>query len=284
LAQAFERLAILGVGLLGGAVGIAARKAKLAKKVVGYCRREEAAQAAVAAGCVEKCFGDPLAAAREADFVVLATGPDSVAKIAAQIAPTLAENAIVTDVASVKSRVVALCTEALTPRARFVGSHPLAGSEQRGAEHAAGVKLKGAVCVLTPTRSTDPQALSAVRGFWKALGMRVLELAPEEHDARLARTSHLPHFAAAALAGAIRAGDEPFCAMGWRDATRIASGDPRMWAEIALANREALAAELYRLAHTLHDAGDSLTAADAEGVKRFLEAGKARREESIREE
>jgi prephenate dehydrogenase len=284
VAQHFERLAILGVGLVGGAVGLAARRSGVAGKVVGYCRREEACRAALAAGAVEECCPDPLRAARGADLLVLAAGPDAVAALAGKVAPVLADRAVVTDVVSVKSRVVAACTEALARRARFVGSHPLAGSERRGAEHSAGVKLSGAVCVVTPTGSTDPEALAAVRGFWEALGLRVLELAPDEHDARLARTSHLPHLAAAALAASVRAGDEPFCASGWRDATRLAAGDPAMWREIALANREALAAELYRLARRLQEAADCLTANDADGVRRFLEAAAARREEICREE
>jgi prephenate dehydrogenase len=284
LADKFERLAIFGVGLLGGAVGRAARAAGVADKVVGYCRREEACRSAVELGAVEECFRDPLAAARGADLAVLAVGPDSVVRLAGQIAPALAEGAVVTDVASVKSRVVAGCTEALGRRARFVGSHPLAGSEKHGVEHAAEVGLAGALCALTPVSSTDREALAAVRGFWEALGLRVAELPPHEHDARLARTSHLPHFSAAALAASVRPGDEPFCATGWRDTTRVASGDPAMWTEIAVANREALASELYRLARRMQDAADCLTAGDADGVRRFLEAGAARREEVLREE
>ena len=280
----FERLAVLGVGLMGGAVGRAARQAGLAGKVVGYCRREEACRAAVELGAVEECFRDPVSAARGADLAVLAVGPEAVVRLAAQIAPVLAEDALVTDVVSVKSRVVAGCTEALGRRARFVGAHPLAGSEQRGVEYAAEVRLAGALCVLTPVGSTDPAALGAVRGFWEALGLRIAELSPDEHDARLARTSHLPHFAAAALAGSVRPGDEPFCASGWRDTTRVASGAPALWAEVALANREALAGELYRLARRLQDAADCLTAADAEGVRRYLEAGAERRAEVLREE
>jgi prephenate dehydrogenase len=284
LPQAFDRLAILGVGLLGGAVGLAARKAGVARKVVGYCRRPEAGKAAVNLGVVEECFTDLTAAARGADLVILAAGPASVADHARQIASVLAERAIVTDVASVKSRVVAGCTEALGRSARFVGSHPLAGSEHRGAEHAAEVVLAGAVCVVTPTRSTDPEALAAVRDFWSALGMVVVEFSPDEHDARLARTSHLPHMTAAALAAAVKSGDEPLCATGWRDATRVASGDPAMWTEIAMANRESLAAELYRLSRRLQDAADCLTAGQADGVRRFLEAGQARRDEILRED
>ena len=279
-----ERLAIFGVGLLGGAVGRAARAAGVAGKVVGYCRREEACRAAVEAGAVEECFRDPLLAARGADFAVLAVGPDSIARLAGQIAPALADDAVVTDVASVKSRVVGGCIEALGRRARFVGSHPLAGAESRGVEHAAEVRLAGALCVVTPVSSTDRAALAAVRGFWEALGMRLAELSPDEHDARLARTSHLPHFAASALAASIRPGDEPFCATGWRDTTRVASGDAAMWTEIAIANREALAAELYRLSRRLQDAADCLTAADADGVRRLLESGAARRGEVLRGE
>jgi prephenate dehydrogenase len=281
VAPKFDRISIMGVGLLGGAVGLAARKAGLARRVVGYCRRAEAGGEAVSCGAVEECFTDPARAAAGADLVILCVGPESAPDLAGRIAEELAENAIVTDVASVKNRVVAGCVEALGKRARFVGSHPLAGSEKRGVGNAAEIDLDGALCVLTPNRSTDPQALETVRSFWAALGMKVTELSPEEHDARLARTSHLPHVAAAALCALLRDGDGPLCASGFRDVTRVAAGDPGMWAEICLSNRESLAAELYRLAKRLQGAADLLTAADRDGLRAFLEAGAARRREML---
>ncbi len=284
MAQQFDKISIMGVGLLGGAVGLAAKKAGIAGHVTGYCRRGEAAHAALEAGAVDECPTDPVKAAEGADFVVLCTGPESVPELVGKIADALADNAIVTDVASVKSRVVAGCIEALGRRARFVGSHPLAGSEQRGVENSADIDLSGALCVVTPNRSTDPGALEAVKGFWSALGMRVAELGPEEHDARLARTSHLPHMTAASLATLVEKGDEPFCATGFRDATRVAAGDPAMWTEIALSNREALAAELYKLAKRLQGAANLLTAADREGLRKFLEAGAVRRGEVVKGE
>lgn len=280
----FERLAIVGVGLIGGAVGLAARKAGVARKVVGYCRRREAAREAVGVGAVEECPESLAQAARGADFVVLATGPDPAARLAAQIAEGLAPGAVATDVAGVKHRVVAECSEAFGRRARFVGSHPLAGSEKRGAAAAAEVKLAGSLCVVTPARATDPEALALVRGFWESLGMRVAELPPEEHDARLARTSHLPHFLSAALAGAIEDRDAPFCAAGFRDVTRLAAGDPGLWTEIAMHNRRSLAAELYRVSRRLHDLADVLTSGEREAVQRFLESGRDRRREIAGEE
>jgi prephenate dehydrogenase len=279
VAAKFNQISIMGVGLLGGAVGLAARKAGIAGRVVGYCRRSEAARAAVEAGAVDECLTDLAKAAAGSDLVVLCTGPETVAEIAAGIVEDLPDGAIVTDVASVKSRVVAGCVEALGKKARFVGSHPLAGSEKRGVENAADFALDGAVCVVTPNRSTDSGALEAVKGFWTELGLEVVELSPEEHDARLARTSHLPHTAAAALCALIKPGDERFCAAGFRDATRVAAGDPGMWTEIAFSNREALAAELYKLAKRLQGAADLLTAADRDALREFLESGANRRSE-----
>ena len=277
MSQHFEKISILGVGLIGGAVGQAVRKSGLAGRVVGYCRRPEAAREAVNAGAVDECLTDPAKAAEGAELVILCSGPESVPVLAGGIADVLAENAIVTDVASVKSRVVAGCIEALGRKARFVGSHPLAGSEKRGVEHARNLNLADAVCVVTPNRSTDPAALESVRGFWEALGMKTCELSPEEHDARLARTSHLPHLAAAALCVLTRDGDDVFCASGFRDTTRVAAGDPAMWTEIALSNREALGTELYKLARKLQGIADLLTAADRDGLRKFLETGAERR-------
>jgi prephenate dehydrogenase len=282
LEKRFEQLSIMGVGLIGGAVGMAARKAGVSGRVIGYCRRPEACRLAVECGAVDECFSDPLKAAAGSDLVILAVGPEAAPQLAAAAAAELPPDAVVTDVASVKNRVVAGCVEALGHRARFVGSHPLAGSEQRGCDHAAEVVLNGALCVLTPNRSTDPSALSAVRAFWEELGMRVTELPPEEHDARLARTSHLPHAAAAALAAGIQPGDEPFCAGGFRDTTRVAAGEATLWTEIAMSNREALAAELYRLAKRLQGAADQLTTGDREAFRRFLSSGSERRAEIVR--
>ena len=279
MTEKYERIAVLGVGLIGGAVAAAARNAGLAGRVVGYCRRAEAAKAAEKSKLVEECYTDPVKAASGADFLVLATGPESIPSLAGEVAEALAEGAVATDVASVKSRIVAGCTEALGRKARFVGSHPLAGSERSGSEHSAGVNLDGALCVLTPTGSTDPEALEAVREFWTALGMKTAELSPEEHDTRLARTSHLPHMVAAALASATRKGDEPFCATGLADATRVASGHAGMWTEIAAANRQALAAELYKLTKRLQDVADVLTTGDLDGLRKFLEAGRSQRSE-----
>jgi prephenate dehydrogenase len=279
VAAKFNQISIMGVGLIGGAVGLAVRKAELADRVVGYCRRSEAAREAVDLGVVDECFTEPGRAAAGSDLILLCTGPETVAEVAAAMGEELAPGAIVTDVASVKSRVVAGCVEALGRKARFVGSHPLAGSERRGAGHAAELELNGATCVVTPNRSTDPEALEEVKLFWAALGMEVLELSPEEHDARLARTSHVPHIAAAALCALLRDGDGQFCASGFRDATRIATGDPAMWTEISLTNREALAAELYKLAKRLQGAADLLTAADRDALREFLETGAARRAE-----
>jgi prephenate dehydrogenase len=279
VAQHFNQISIMGVGLIGGAVGLAVRKAGLAGRVVGYCRRAEAAREAVSVGAVDDCHTEPSKAAEGSDLVVLCTGPETVGGLAAEIADYLPEGAVVTDVASVKSRVVVGCVEALGRKARFVGSHPLAGSDKRGSGNAAEIDLAGAVCVLTPNSSTDSEALEKVRGLWRGLGMETVELSPEEHDARLARTSHVPHLAAAALCTLLREGDKPFCASGFLDVTRVASGDPGMWTEISLGNREALASEVYRLAKRLQGVADFLTAEDRGALQQFLEDGAARRRE-----
>jgi prephenate dehydrogenase len=277
--QQFDQIGIMGVGLIGGAVGLGARSAGLAGRVVGYCRRPEAAREAASVGAVDDCYTEPARAAEGSDLVLLCTGPGTMAGLAAEIADYLPEGAVVTDVASVKSRVVAGCVEALGRKARFVGSHPLAGSEKRGAANSTEIVLADSICVMTPNSSTDPEALEAVRGLWRGLGMETVELSPEEHDARLARTSHVPHLAAAALCALLREGDGPFCATGFRDVTRVAAGDPGMWTEIALSNREALASEMYKLAKRLQGAADLLTAEDREALRQFLEEGAARRRE-----
>jgi prephenate dehydrogenase len=277
----FEKICIVGVGLIGGAVALAAKKLGLAGKVAGYCRRPEAVEAALSAGAVDECSSDLRTSAAGADFVVLCTGPASIADIGARIADCLAENAVVTDVASVKGSLVAECRKVFEGRARFIGSHPLAGSEKRGVEHSQEFDLSGAVCVITPDQDSDQEALTVVREFWSELGMRVLELSPEAHDFCLARTSHVPHMTAAAICSTIEENDSDFCASGFRDTTRVASGSADIWTEIGMFNRQALSVELRRLSQQLNQVADFLEAGDSAALRSFLEDGAKQRKKIL---
>ena len=160
----------------------------------------------------------------------------------------------------------------------FIGSHPLAGSEARGYEHADADLFEGRVCVVTPNGLTSPAELARLKSFWQSLGLTVIEMPAAEHDRALAQTSHLPHVIAAALAARLSAGNRQFAASGFRDTTRIAAGDPDLWVAILLANAEQIVRQLDGFTAEMAVFRDSLASGDAEALKNLLENAKRNRD------
>jgi prephenate dehydrogenase len=278
----FGTLAIFGPGLLGGSLGMAARQRKLARHVTVWARRPEAISEAVKRNAADDGTLDAAAAAKDADLVVLATTIGAMETLAREILPQLSSSAIVTDVGSVKYPVVVALEHALGGKARFVGSHPMAGSEQAGIEAAAADLFQDAVCIVTPTENTDKEALMQVARFWEAVGMKVRTLSPAAHDEMVARVSHLPHLAAAALMNFVcEHGNAPmqFCGNGFRDATRIAAGPAEMWKEICMVNREELRRAIDGMIEELSLARQMLENKDDVSLLAFLRRAKQLREE-----
>ena len=280
----FRKITIVGVGLLGGSLGLAIRRRKLAARVVGYVRRAAAVGECRRSGAVDEATRDLAAAVDGADLVVLCTPLAQMRPLVARMLPRLKRGVIVTDVGSVKGSVVREL-EALVRKAggEFVGSHPMAGSEKTGVSAAREDMFENAVCVVTPTRRTVPSTLGKVERFWKAVGGRALRMTPELHDTLVARSSHLPHLAAVTLANLVLDPAQPrhqaaLCASGFRDTTRIASGSPEMWRDIALANRGNLSRALARFIADLARVRRALDAADARAVAAALRSAKRRRE------
>ncbi|HLP75392.1 MAG TPA: prephenate dehydrogenase/arogenate dehydrogenase family protein, partial [Candidatus Paceibacterota bacterium] len=242
----FQKITIVGVGLLGGSLGLAVRRHGLVGEVAGYVRREAAIAECEKAGVADYATTDLLAAVSGADLVVLCTPLAQMRSLVTQLLPALKRGAIVTDVGSVKASVVRdVCGLIRKSGAHFIGSHPMAGGEKTGVSASRADLFENAVCVVTPTRNSNQAALRKVEQFWKALGSRVIRLAPEVHDQLVSRSSHLPHISAAVLANlvlnpALPVEQSKLCATGFRDTTRIASGSPEMWRDIALANRKNL--------------------------------------------
>jgi prephenate dehydrogenase len=280
----FDRLVIVGPGLIGGSLGMAARKKRLARRIVGVGRRRESLARAVQLGAVDEASLDLESAAAEADLVVLATGVETIAQQAAAVLPRMRKGALLTDVGSAKATICRSVEKVFSASAaeevRFVGGHPMAGSERRGIGSARADLFQGAVCILTPTPSTDPggAALEIVRSLWKAVGCRVREMTPEEHDRLIAQISHLPHVAAACLVNA--ASDEALdlAASGFLDTTRVASGEPALWVAICMANREALLAALAALGGRLDDFMRALRSGDAKTLEALLARAKSKRD------
>jgi prephenate dehydrogenase len=281
----WRKVTLIGVGLLGGSLGLALKRRRLAKRVVGYVRREASIRECLAAGAVHEATLNLQQAVSGADLIVLCTPIAQMGPLARLFVPWLKRGAVVTDVGSVKSGV-ARELERLIARAggHFIGSHPMAGAERTGVS-AAHAKLFGdAVCVVTPTRNSNPRALKKVEALWSSVGARLVRLAPVVHDRLVARSSHLPHILAAALASHVLDPRQSgalamLCATGFRDTTRIASGSPEMWRDIVLANRGNLRRELAAIAQEIERVRLLLRAGDAVAIQEFLAAAKQRRDE-----
>lgn len=280
----WQKITIVGVGLLGGSLGMAIKRRKLACRVEGYVRRAASIIECRALRAVDRATQDLRSAVVGADLVILCTPLSQMLPLVKQMLPVLKRGAVVTDVGSVKTSVVReLESELAKAHAHFVGSHPMAGAEKSGVKAARPNLFVNAACVVTPTRKSDRTAVRTLEQFWKSLGGRVIQLAPEVHDRLVSRTSHLPHIVAATLASSVLDPAQPgpqtaLCANGFRDTTRIASGSPEMWRDIALANRRHLANSLRTYIADLKKIQRLIGKADAKAIARFLETAKARRD------
>ncbi len=280
----WNKITLVGVGLLGGSLGLALRRRKLAKEIAGYVRREASIKECERAGATDYATTDLLAAVSGADLVVLCTPLAQMQSLVEQMQPALKRGAIVTDVGSVKDSVVR-DVEALVHKAgaHFVGSHPMAGGEKQGVLAARAGLFDNAICVVTPTRKTNPAALRQVETLWREVGARLLRTTPDAHDAFVSRSSHLPHLLAATLANLVLDPKLPkeqakLCATGFRDTTRIASGSPEMWRDIALTNRKHLGRTLARFIGDLGQFQTALRRGDAKAIAKFFETAKQRRD------
>lgn len=279
----WKKVSIIGVGLLGGSLGQALRKRKLATEVVGCVRRQATIAEAKRAGAVDSATLDYAAGVADADLIILCTPITQMARTLASLVPHIKRGAIITDVGSVKGSVVR-DLEALAAKAGayFIGSHPMAGSEKTGVRAARPDLYTGAVCVLTPTKKTNQPALKKVAQLWTMLGARVLKLSPARHDQLVARSSHLPHLLAAQLVnhtlGRKEIEQALLCATGFRDTTRIASGSPEMWRDIAVANRANLGKTLGDFIRELRALQKLVQRGDQKKLSRFFEQAKQRRD------
>ena len=232
----FKKVAIIGVGLIGGSLALALKKKALAERIVGVSKHQASLRQALRRRIIDQGSLD-LDIARGADLVILATPVEVILGLSKRLSTVINRDCIVIDVGSTKAQIVRKL-EKLFPN--FVGTHPLAGSEKRGSLHAEPDKFIGCLCILTPTRRTPVSAAKRIKLLWKNLGARTVSLSPDEHDKIIAFISHLPHLIAFSLIGSVPKKFLNFAASGLRDTTRIAASDSRLWAEIFLSNRSFL--------------------------------------------
>jgi len=280
----FRKITIIGVGLLGGSIGLAAKKRRVAGEIVGFVRSKKSVSDCEKFGATDFATTDLLAAVSNADLVILCTPLAQMLPLAKQFLPALKRGAIISDVGSVKAGVVREL-ESLVQKsgAHFVGGHPMAGAEKTGVAAAHADLFMNAVCVLTPTKKTNLAALKKLEQFWKSLGAHVLKMDAAQHDLLVSRSSHLPHVVAATLANLVLNPASPkqqaaLCANGFRDTTRIASGSPEMWRDIALANRKNLSRSLDAFIADLQKFHYVLKKSDAKAVSKFFATAKLRRD------
>ncbi len=280
----FQKLTLIGVGLLGGSLGLAVKQRCLADQVHGFVRRKAAVAECEKLGVVDHATLDLARAGENADLIVLGTPIAQMRALTEKMLPELKRGALVTDVGSVKGGLVQdLERLAAKAGAHFIGSHPMAGAEKMGARSAQADLFSNAVCVITPTPNSKRELVRQLEVFWKAVGARPLKLSPELHDDLVGRCSHLPHVVAAELANYILSPVHPpeqamLCANGFRDTTRIASGSPEMWRDIALANRNNLARVLGVFIEDLQEFQYALEHGDQKTVEEFFQKAKQRRD------
>jgi prephenate dehydrogenase len=280
------RVAIIGLGLIGGSLGLALKESGV--EVVGYARRPETASSALSRGVVDRCGSDMLSATKGADIIVIATPVLAVKDVFVEIAKHLPKGAIVTDVASTKSDVMKWAAECLPARACFIGGHPMAGKETSGITAADSGLFRGCTYCLIPGGNVKAESRRKMEDVVKHIGARPFYIDADEHDALVASVSHLPHLLSVALV-ATTVNDPRWTAMsglassGYRDTTRLASGDPRMIRDILLTNKEPIIEALDKCTGSLNDLRRLIRDGDKEKLEEYLIKAKEAREDWLRQ-
>ncbi len=279
-----KRLTIIGVGLIGGSLARALRRANACDEIVGCGRDEAHLKRAVELGVIDRYELNPAAAVNGADVVVLAVPLRAMVTVLTQIVPGLAADVIITDVGSAKGCVVEVVRSVLGERlCDFVPGHPIAGTEKSGVEASFAELFDNRAVILTPIEETDFDKCARMRAMWEVAGANVTEMAVLHHDEVLAATSHLPHLLAFSLVNSLASLDErkeifDYAAGGFRDFTRIASSDPVMWRDICMENRDALLEVLAHFNNDLKQLEEAVRDNDSEAVLNVFTRAKVTRD------
>lgn len=279
----FQRVAIIGVGLIGGSFALALKQAKACAHVAGAGRDPANLKLALERGVIDSIQKDAAAATEDADLVLIATPVAQYPKVLAQVAKKLKPGALVTDCGSTKRDVIEAARQALKGKiGQFIPAHPIAGAEKSGAGAASAELFRGRRVVLTPLKENAEEAVGRINQAWSTCGARTMRMGAEEHDAVLAAVSHLPHLLAFALVHDIAGRKNSaelfsFAAGGFRDFTRIASSHPEMWRDICVANSDLLAAEVAEFSKRLDEVGKLVEARNGAALEKlFAHAREAR--------
>lgn len=270
----FNKVAIIGVGLIGGSIALAIKKKKLAQEIIGVSRHKETLSLAKKIRAIDRGAQD-LSIIKDADLVILATPTDTIINLAGKISQIVEKECIVSDVGSTKEEVVAKL-ERIFPK--YIGSHPLAGSQKRGLINAYAAIFRNSLCVLTPTKNTDKKTQGKIRRLWIELGAEVIYLTPSLHDKVLSLISHLPHLAAFSLIGVVPTRYLKFASTGLKDTTRIAASDSQIWTDILCSNRENIIKAIDLFQANLSQIKSAIQKRDKQHLISILKKAKKKRE------
>ncbi|HOX54969.1 MAG: prephenate dehydrogenase/arogenate dehydrogenase family protein [Candidatus Omnitrophica bacterium] len=274
----FNQVTIIGVGLIGGSLGMAIKKNRLARRVVGFPHRKATIRQALKLKVIDKGTLELKEAVKDADLVVLATSTQTIVTLAQKILKLAKKNCIITDVGSSKLAIVSSIEKRLPKDIKFVGGHPLAGSEKKGVEFASADIFKQSLCILTPTSRTDRGALNKIKKLWISVGASVKTLTPQNHDRILAYISHLPHIIAFSLIQSIPEEFLKLSPRGLKDMTRIASSDPVLWRDIFSSNKRQVLNAVGAFLSSLETFVKLVSSNDAAKLTKILSAIKNKRD------
>ena len=274
--KTWDTIAIIGVGLIGGSIGMALHSRSLAKQVVGIGRRQASLNKAKRLGAIDSGTTSIRRGVANAELVIVCTPVEQIVQHATAAAAKCPPDCLITDAGSTKQTIVDTLDAA--EGMHFVGSHPLAGSEKTGCENGDADLFVDRVCVITPSRKTRQGDYESIDQFWTSIGMRTIRMTPQAHDKALAATSHLPHVVASALANATREKHLPLVAGGWLDTTRIAAADESLWRQILLENRENTLQNIDAFQASLDALRNAIANNDGPQVERLIRKGRQRRE------
>ncbi len=277
--QNWNQITIVGLGLMGGSLGMAIKRNKLAKKVVGLSRNSKTIAAAKRKRAIDEGTTNVKKAVEDADIVILATPVDLIVPMAKHLAKQMRPGSILTDVGSTKGDIVRTLDRVMPAYIKYVGSHPIAGSDQRGIAAAQKDLFEDTSCILTPTRKTSKSAINQVKRLWRGVGQTVTTMTPLAHDRLLAGTSHLPHLVAACLTDAVSQQGLEKTPKSFLEMTRIAQSDPDLWDDIFISNREELLGVMDRFEKTWMAFKTDLEKGRRSTLRKRLEKTQAERQE-----
>ena len=277
----FDKVTIIGVGLIGASFSLAMKKKGLCGTVCGFGRSRENLVRAKEKGIIDSFGSDAASACKDSDLIMLSTPVGTFLELAKAIAPVLKKGAVVTDAGSVKGRLVYNIEKIMPEGVHYIGGHPIAGSDRSGIETSSEELFRNAKCVITPTENSDGSSLQTVTALWESLGSEVIIMTPENHDKVYAAVSHLPHLIAYNIMNTVAEIDTSylnFCGQGFKDTTRIASSSPELWRDICIMNRENLIEMITVFQKNLETLGRYLRASDPDSIEKEFRKARTLRE------